>query len=70
MENVLIFSRRYTRYLVNKKIGNFSDKWVKAEIEDGFFETNEQEFNKNIRGKDGEFNKIGEFESSLPQKEL
>ena len=52
VENVLIFAKKYTRYIVDRRKGDCTLKIIKSELNDcGFSESNEEEYKRDISGK-------------------
>jgi hypothetical protein len=56
VENVLIYSRQYTRYIVDKQQGDQSSEIINLELQNQFIESNKAEYDRNIHGKKGKFN--------------
>jgi glucose dehydrogenase len=55
LENVLIFAKKYTRYVVDRKNGDYTTKFKKSENNQGFIDSDKQVFDRDINGKKGEF---------------
>ena len=61
LENVIIFSKKYTRYLIDRKNNDCSSKWINDALTDEFTQSNEEEYKIDISNKKGEFNtRLGE----------
>ena len=61
LENVIIFSKKYTRYITDRKTSDCSSKWINDALTDEFTQSNEEEYKIDISNKKGEFNtRLGE----------